>query len=535
MSFKYDRIFVVLVAFCLAISGCTGGQTSTPTLTAILVPTVTATSTPTQTFIATPAPAATATSTPTQTFTATPTLPPTSTSTVTPTPTATPIPFPALSLRPGDFYFSFDGQPGFIFSRNISGYEQTHYETFLDWSQAGGSRLVRIQLDSLGMGSTSMGYTSSGEVDEAWARQWERIFDRAAADGLYILPVFSGWFDWNAGTGYSTWKSNPLNQANGGPVASPAELFQKGSATQTMWLQWMQTLVERWQGRRNIAAWEIFSEVNLATGPTESEGIDFVNSAASIIRASDPARRPVTASLADTGKWPNFYRNASIDFINIHPYPPSAQLDRTIISEVRTSLTKYGRPVLIGESGLSADTPDSNAGKLTVAENAPLGIRHAIWAATVSGAMNGRALYWEDSFGIYFPSLGVPWMQGYKTAELPAVNFVQGVDFSGFQPLKSSSSSGVWGAAVGNEKMVLGWYRDATCEPPDWNMKPVVSKQTVTITVLGSATNWKIDFYNTRTGTELVNSIMVTRKGDQVTFTLPDFTDDIAFKMYIQK
>jgi hypothetical protein len=109
------------------------------------------------------------------------------------------------------------------------------------------------------------------------------------------------------------------------------------------------------------------------------------------------------------------------------------------------------------------------------------------------------------------------------------------VDFSGFQPLKSSSSSGVWGAAVGNEKMVLGWYRDATCEPPDWNMKPVVSKQTVTITVLGSATNWKIDFYNTRTGTELVNSIMVTRKGDQVTFTLPDFTDDIAFKMYIQK
>jgi len=29
--------------------------------------------------------------------------------------------------------------------------------------------------------------------------------------------------------------------------------------------------------------------------------------------------------------------------------------------------------------------------------------------------------------------------------------------FTDFQPLTSTSDSGVWGAAVGNEKMVLGW------------------------------------------------------------------------------
>jgi hypothetical protein len=410
----------------------------------------------------------------------------------------------------------------------VAGYQQSQYDTFLDWTKAGGSKFVRIQLDSLGMG-----YTSTGGVDGNWATQWDQVFDKAQADGIYILPVFSGWFDWNTGTGYSTWKSNPLNQVNGGPVKLPAELFQKGSATQTMWLAWMQTLVQRWQGRKNILGWEIFSEVNLASGNTESSGIDFVNTAAALIRATDPTR-PVTASIADTGTWPNFYQKTNIDFINLHPYPPSAQLDRAIVSEVRAYLARYNRPILIGESGLSADTPDSSSGELTVAPNAPIGVEHAIWAAVVSGAMNGRALYWEDSFGIYFQNLGMPWIQKYEMEELPAVNFVNGVDFFGFKPLMSTSSSGVWGAAVGNDKSVTGWYRDATSEPPNWNLQPVISKQTVALTVPGSTSSWKVDFYNTKDGTTVLSSVSVTRQGSTLIIPLPDFQDDIAFKAMTQ-
>jgi hypothetical protein len=206
-------------------------------------------------------------------------------------------------------------------------------------------------------------------------------------------------------------------------------------------------------------------------------------------------------------------------------------LDRSVISVVRNYLSTYKRPVLIGESGLNAATPDSADGKITIAKNAHLGIQHAIWAGVVSGAMNARALYWEDSFGIYFPSLGIPWMQQYETEELPAVNFVNGVDFSGFQPLASVSSSGAWGAVVGNKKMVLGWFRDAGSEPPDWPLQPVVSKQIVTVTVPGNASNWKVDFYSTRDGTTILGSVTVSGTGSTVTIPLPDFQDDIAFKM----
>ena len=80
--------------------------------------------------------------------------------------------------------------------------------------------------------------------------------------------------------------------------------------------------------------------------------------------------------------------------------------------------------------------------------------------------------------------------------------------------------------------MVLGWYRDAGSEPPDWPLQPVVSKQTVMITVPGSATNWKVDFYNTKDGTTVLSSASITRKGSTIAIPLPDFKDDIAFKLF---
>ena len=174
-----------------------------------------------------PRPVSTPASTVPATVARTITVPPPSTSTSVPTETSNTIPL--VTLKPGDFYFDLDGTQNLIFSRNIGGYQLTQYYQVLDLMKTGGSKLVRLQLDSL----PGMGYTNTGAVDEAWAIQWEQIFNHAENDGICVLPVFSGWFDWNGGTGYSTWANNPLNTAKGGPVKTPGELFQKGSATQT--------------------------------------------------------------------------------------------------------------------------------------------------------------------------------------------------------------------------------------------------------------------------------------------------------------
>ena len=480
MRINFERILIVLISFCLAFSGCTGIQVAAPTSTA--------------------------------------TLP----LTAIPIPTATPIPLPALSLVPGEFYFHLDNQPSFIYSRNIGGSQEFYYVSFLEWAAAGGTSFVRLPLDAFGVGATS-----SGEIDEAWSSQWERIIDRAAAEGIYVLPILTGWGQWDPS--YTIWPASPLNAANGGPIEDPLDLFQAGSEAQDLWLAWVQTVVERWRGHTNILAWEIFGEINCSTA-AEADGIALVNTAASRIRAADPGRL-ITASRCESGTWPDFYAQADIDFLEIHPYPATGQLDRNIIMLAHQVRETYHKPVLIGESGLHFARPDFDEGKITVAENAERGVHHAIWAGVVSGTMNGRALWWEDSVGIYFPQLGMSWLEQYSTMELPAARFTGGVDFTGFTPLTSTSSPAVWGAAVGNESMVLGWFRDAASEPPDWNLQTIPAGQTVTLTIPGGAANWQVDFYDTSTGTTLLSSTSVTRQGSTVTVTLPEFQDDIAFKM----
>ena len=472
--------------------------------------------------------------------TALPTSLPTLVPSVPPTPAITSVPLPSLALEPGEFYFRLDGTQSMIFARNPTGYTPEDFSLLLDWARQGGTKLLRIHL-TVGWNTDEFPWsTTTGAMNEAWAQKYDRLFDQAEADGIWILPVFSAWFNWNDGApdiGGADWQYNPYNQANGGPFTDPGELFLPDSPMQQAWMEWVKTLVERWQGRNNIAAWEIFSEINIASGAPGNSGVDgavsepmaedFTNRMAAMIRAADTKQRPLTVSLAGSPgagqTWAKFYDLEVLDFIEVHPY--HAQLDREIIAQVHQNLSLHNKPVVIGESGFWGD--------ISTQPNSRIGIRHAIWAGVVSGAANARALWSEDGWAFYGSDrpLAVEYMELYATVELPAARFTEGVDFSGFAPLTATSSPAVWGAAVGNESMVLGWFRDAASEPPDWTVQTIPAGQTVTLTVPGTAANWQVDFYDTSTGTTILSSTSVTRQGSTVTVTLPGFQDDIAFKM----
>lgn len=431
---------------------------------------------------------------------------------------------PDIALNPGSSYFTVDGQTRFIFSRNVGAFFYEDFGTWMDWAQYNGDRVLRVYLNDSLLGG--YGYTNTGELREEWAKKWDAFLTEAEAHGLYVLPYFSGWFDWNTANG---WWGNPFNPANGGPASNRIDIFREGSPAQALYLQWVAKVVTRFQSHKNILAWEVLDEGNLISGISEQEGLSFTEHMAQVVRAADSNHRPISASLADMGNWKDYYGSDAIDLIQVHPYPPSAQLDRVIIDEVHQELAAYGKPVLIGESGLNADSP------MNYPSNADLGIHHAIWAGVVSGAANGRALYWEDSYGMFFKELRSLWVNRYADAELPTARFTSGVDFTGFKPLTVQYQSGtrIWGAAIGNESMVLGWFRDAGSEPPDWRLMPSIHGQTVTVLVPGSAQNWQVDFYDAKTGYALPGSALLTRQGDHVTVALPDFTDDIAFKLHV--
>jgi hypothetical protein len=141
----------------------------------------------------------------------------------------------------------------------------------------------------------------------------------------------------------------------------------------------------------------------------------------------------------------------------------------------------------------------------------------------VSGAMNGRMLWWEDG---YYQSYPVELGPAYKHASKPVIDVVGSIDFTDFAPVSMTTSGELFGAAVGNEEQVLAWVRDSHCILPEWPVRRIAG-ESVAIEVEGGATTWVAEFYDGVTG-GLLGSTDVERSGDGVVVDLPDFEDSIA-------
>jgi hypothetical protein len=425
-----------------------------------------------------------------------------------------------FELRPGENYFRVDGRPAFVLGRNPVGTSPKAYADHFRHAAAAGERFLRIHFTFSPPGE------KAGEIDPAMLKAWDEVLDAADKHGLAVLPVLGVWADWNDGSRKETWHAwdkNPFNVERSGPAKRPNELFDD-TPCRKLWLKRLETFVKHWSDRRAIVGWEIFSEMDLVTGATEERAVDFSERAAAVIRAADPRKRPVTASQAGINEWPKLLKSKALDFIQVHPYaggPFRGHLDDLIIAVVRERLKKYGKPVLLGECGLDAAPP---RGTLDVAPRAEIGIRHAIWAAVVSGAMNGRMLWWQDGYDQFEKA---DLCRHYHQAAAPAAAFVRGVDYAGFGPIPCELSAGLKGAVIGNDKARLGWFRDVQCGPPDWPMKPVAG-QTVTVDAPGDA--WQVEFFDPVTGKATGESRVTVREG-RLRIALPEVQGSVAVRL----
>ncbi|MEO8155281.1 MAG: cellulase family glycosylhydrolase [Rhizobacter sp.] len=443
-----------------------------------------------------------------------------------------------ITLPPNSAYFSVDGKPQFITLRNTVGRSMDEYSALFDKARKEGTRIIRVHLSHAPWG---MGYDAQGKVDPSWLANWDQLLDQAARAHLYVIPVFSVWADWNDGSNgeaWHVWNLNPMNVANGGTATSPMALFQTGSKTQTLWFTWLGSVVQHWSTRPNMLAWESFSELDLATGASEASSVAFAQSAATVIRQADAAHRPVTTSLGGSwNRWPSLYAGTAVDIVQIHAYGPYADLDATVLSSLPQARA-YNKAVLIGESGMDFNAPDGST--LTTQTQGVLGTRNAAWAELVSGAANGRALWWEDGYAIAqngAPSVG--FVMNYAAVEAPVLALTAPLDFTAMQPLAATASTTVLGGVIGNANAAVGWYRSLQCGrngrfPPDagpWDCTSAVSNANVTLQLAGSAVRWTAAFYDPATGQPVGMPTTVSASGNRVGLLLPTFAGAIAFKL----
>jgi hypothetical protein len=427
---------------------------------------------------------------------------------------------PRFELRAGEKYFRVNGRPTFVLGRNPAGTSPKAFADHFRHAAAAGEQFMRIHF------TFSPPREKTGEIDAAILKSWDQILDAAEKHGLAVLPVLGVWADWNDGRRKETWHrwhENPFNAERGGPAKRPQELFDD-TPCRKLWLKRLETIVKHWRDRRAIVGWEIFSELDLVTGATDDRAVAFTERAAAVIRAADPFKRPITASQAGINEWPKLLKSRALDFIQVHPYAGGnhgGRLDDLIIAVVRQRLKKYGKPVLLGECGLDAAPPRRT---LDVAARAEVGIRHAIWASVVSGAMNGRMLWWQDGYD-QFENADL--CRHFHQAAATAAALVRGVHCVGFKPVSCDLAPGLKGAVIGNETVRLGWFRDARCEPPDWPMKQLSNQR---VTVDASEKSWQVEFFNPATGKSTGKSEIKARDG-RLRITVPPFRGSVAIKL----
>jgi Cellulase (glycosyl hydrolase family 5). len=427
---------------------------------------------------------------------------------------------PRFELYKGENFFRIDGKQAFVLGRNPVGTSAEAYEEHFRNIAANGERIARIHFTYMPTDE------NPGEISEGMLYVWDQVLDAAEKYGVAVLPVLDVWSNWNNGSGgvpmeWTRWNNNPFEINK--KAQSPNDLFNN-TPCRNLWLQRLEKFVKHWSNRRAIIGWEIFSELDLVTGATEDQAVPFVERAAEVIRANDPWKRPITASLAGIDDWPRFSKSSALDFLEIHPYASGGfkgQLDSLIISTVRQRLVKYGKPIFIGESGLSASSPH---GTLDVATHSNIGIRNAIWASVVSGAMNGRMLWWHDGYDMFEK---VDLCCQYQQAAAPSAEFVHAIDFNGFVPISCALSNGLMGAMIGNGKSFLGWFRDVQCVPPNWTINKMVG-QTVAVDVSGNL--WQVAFFDTTTG-EQISERQLTAQAGGIHIVLPEFIGSIAIRL----
>jgi len=425
----------------------------------------------------------------------------------------------SLELRTGERYFRINGKPGFVLGRNPVGVSPEAFDEHFKNAAAAGERFMRIHVAHMPPDE------KAGEVHPDMVKSLDHLLESAQNWGLAVLPVLGVWADWNDGSQGETWhrwNENAFNAANGGPAKEPGELLGD-TPCREKWSRRITFSVKRWGKHRNIVGWELFSEIDLITGSNEDRAVDFTKHAAEVVHHVDPLKRPITISQGGINDWPNLARSDAVDFVRVHPYAAGrfrGDLDGMILRVVRQRLQQYGKPVLIGECGLDWRPP---RGTLDVAPRAHVGIRHAIWASVVSGAMSGRMLWWQDGYDQFEEA---DLLKHYQGIAVSAVAFVKDVDYSGFAPIRCMPSTNLTGATLGSRRQVLGWFRDTKCTAPEWPMRPL-GDESVAIDVDFSM--WSVWYVDPLSG-KTIETRRVASEDGWLRLRLPDFEGSIAFR-----
>lgn len=361
----------------------------------------------------------------------------------------------------------------------------------------------------------------SNRLDRAWALDY--VVDLAAANGLALMLCLNNHGPFST-THNSEWEWNPYNAANGGPLATPTELFTDPAAIQLFQRRY-RYVVARWGYATNMLAWELWNEVDFTDGYDDDLSAAWHRDMAAYLRSIDPFGHLVTTSYSYPAPF-EIVDGADLDLVQLHFYAGGEALRddvsiATTVGELAGSLPEdYQRPFLPAEIGVSFASWEEN----DRLDPEGLGLREMLWAPALSGACGTGMTWWWEYIGTdpnrFYPEFG------------SIARFLDGVRWDREQfaattatatsPAKPLTVFGLDGADT-----ELLWVKNEAHRLGSYDHDQVVDG-VLTVPAIGA--DWTGSWWDTSAG-ESAGEAVLTDGPDGVTAAIPPFVGGIALRL----
>ena len=407
--------------------------------------------------------------------------------------------------------------------------EISKYERWFKSASANGVNVARVWMASWSLGiewnDTGLGdYTK--RLDRAWAL--DQVFRIAAKYGVGIDLVLINHGAFSESTN-PEWFANPYKELNGGPISNPGE-FATNSIARKFWEQRLRYITARWAGEPALFTWEWWNEVNFT--PISGQVLtDWITWSDSLLKKWDPYKSLTTTSWSSGASLQDW---SVVDYAVTHVYDDKDPIKTLAAQATALREAVPNKPILVGEMGSGTVTEDP------FTDPYGLHLHNAHWAATFVGFGAPASYWWWD---IYVDPLNLWGLTKGLSILLKGTNPVE-MQSSEISTLKSTST-----LLLSDQTSVLGWIRHndydrsakarllleaaikslKTKKPPQTKFPDPQSKGgKVTIPVQSNG-KFEITVLETKSGRTL-KSYILDSKDFKITFTVPAFVGDVAFK-----
>jgi hypothetical protein len=423
-----------------------------------------------------------------------------------------------------------DGTPFVAVGENLAWYGRGgtyDYDRWIGDLAAHHATWIRVWMPSWSMGLEWLQRDGSGAIienslgnyttrlDRAW--QLDRVIEAARRHGIVVQLVLSN----------PEWGDNPYNAANGGPLATPADMFTDPTA-RALFKRRLRYIVARWGYAPNLI-WELWNEVDLSGGDVASI-VAWHEEMAGFLAATDTARHLRTTSTfahwdftRPTPRYDALWALPELDVVQLHVYAMGtdhAVNFTTLLPRVVPLVAdRYGKPVLVGEAGVDWRGPDQT----NLADPTGQGLHEMVWSGVFSGSVGSAMTWWWDT--VIEPKDQYPSFDGL-VALLDGIAF----DREQFEPTSATFTSttgvAVQALTLRGTTTTLVWVRN----PTDWWRNPDPSRvEGASIPAL-PAGEWDLTWYDPYTGAASGAVTVHVNGGDPAPLAVPPFHGEIALR-----